>query len=441
MKQFGIIFKFELVNYLKNKIFIGVTVFLVAVIAAVMFFPGILDLINGRDAENADQTEYADMADASDSGNAADAADDEYADEIMGLLLLSVPEEQMERAQVLQNAFQASFPGYEVVLTEEDTEAIKKQVISEKAECAFVLDGMTSYTYYVDNLSMYDANTVTADEILRNMYSMNAMVSSGMSEEEAQAVLSAEIEHEIESLGKDQMQNFFYTYIMIFALYMVILLYGQMVATNVATEKSSRAMELLITSAKPVSMMFGKVVASCLAGFIQILVVFGSSILFYNLNQKHWEGNIIVASIFDMPLNLLAYMLIFFVLGFFVYAFMFGAIGSTASKVEDINTSVMPVTLLFVVGFVVVMMSMSSGNVDSFLMRICSYVPFTSPMAMFTRIAMSTVPFYEILISIVILIASVTGIGIISAKIYRVGVLLYGTKPKFSSILKAIGKA
>lgn len=441
MKQFGIIFKFELVNYLKNKIFIGVTVFLVAVIAAVMFFPGILDLINGRDAENADQTEYADMADASDSGDAADAADDEYADEIMGLLLLSVPEEQMERAQALQNAFQASFPEYEVVLTEEDTQAIKKQVISEKAECAFVLDGMTSYTYYVGNLSMYDINTEIADEILRNMYSMNAMVSSGMSEEEAQAVLSAEIEHEIESLGKDQMQNFFYTYIMIFALYMVILLYGQMVATNVATEKSSRAMELLITSAKPVSMMFGKVVASCLAGFIQILVVFGSSILFYNLNQKHWEGNIIVASIFDMPLNLLVYMLIFFVLGFFVYAFMFGAIGSTASKVEDINTSVMPVTLLFVVGFVVVMMSMSSGNVDSFLMRICSYVPFTSPMAMFTRIAMSTVPFYEILISIVILIASVTGIGIISAKIYRVGVLLYGTKPKFSSILKAIGKA
>lgn len=441
MKQFGIIFKFELVNYLKNKIFIGVTVFLVAVIAAVMFFPGILDLINGRDAENADQTEYANMADASDSGDAAGTADDEYADEIMGLLLLSVPEEQMERAQALQNAFQASFPEYEVVLTEEDTEAIKKQVISEKAECAFVLNGMTSYTYYVGNLSMYDINTEIADEILRNMYSMNAMVSSGMSEEEAQAALSAEIEHEIESLGKDQMQNFFYTYIMIFALYMVILLYGQMVATNVATEKSSRAMELLITSAKPVSMMFGKVVASCLAGFIQILVVFGSSILFYNLNQEHWEGNIIVASIFDMPLNLLAYMLIFFVLGFFVYAFMFGAIGSTASKVEDINTSVMPVTLLFVAGFIVVMMSMSSGNIDSLLMRICSYVPFTSPMAMFTRIAMSTVPFYEILISIVILIASVTGIGIISAKIYRVGVLLYGTKPKFSSILKAIGKA
>lgn len=435
MKQFGIIFKFEFVSYLKNKIFVGVTVFLVAAIAAIMFFPGILERINGRDAESNDRTEYENAA------GEAGALDHENADETLGLLLLSVPKEHMQKAKELQNAFQASFPDYEVALTEEETEAIREKVASGKAECAFALDGMTSYTYYVGNLSMYDANTEIADEILKSMHSLEAMQNGGMSEEEAKQALFAEIVHETESLGKDQMQNFFYTYIMIFALYMVILLYGQMVATNVATEKSSRAMELLITSAKPVSMMFGKVVASCLAGFIQILVVFGSSILFYNLNREYWGGNGIVSSIFDMPLSLLAYMLIFFVLGFFIYAFMFGAIGSTASKVEDINTSVMPVTLLFVAGFVIVMMSMSNGNVDSLLMRVCSYVPFISPMAMFTRIAMSTVPLYEILLSIVILIASVAGIGVISAKIYRVGVLLYGTKPKLSAIFKAIGKA
>ena len=189
------------------------------------------------------------------------------------------------------------------------------------------------------------------------------------------------------------------------------------------------------------SMMFGKVIASCLAGFLQILAVFGSAILFYNINQAQWEGNVIVASVFDMPLNLLVYMLIFFVLGFLIYAFMFGAIGSMASKLEDINTSVMPVTLLFVAGFIVVMMSMSSGDVDSLLMRICSYVPFTSPMAMFTRIAMSTVPLYEVVISIVVLIGGAVGIGVVSAKIYRVGVLLYGTTPKIGSIIKAMRNA
>ena len=415
MKQFGTIFKFELKSYLKNKIFVGVTVFLVAAIAVVMFFPNIREAFADKESETSESRE------------------------IDGVMLLSTG--GVENADVFRQSFAEAFAGYEVLLSEEEPDVIKEKVVSGEAECAFVLDSPTSYTYYVNNLSMYDMNTGTADEILKTMYGFNAMVNGGMTSEEAGGVLGVQIEHETESLGKDQMQNFFYTYIMIFALYMVILLYGQMVATNVATEKSSRAMELLITSAKPVSMMFGKVIASCLAGFLQILAVFGSAILFYNINQAQWEGNVIVASVFDMPLNLLVYMLIFFVLGFLIYAFMFGAIGSMASKLEDINTSVMPVTLLFVAGFIVVMMSMSSGDVDSLLMRICSYVPFTSPMAMFTRIAMSTVPLYEVVISIVVLIGGAVGIGVVSAKIYRVGVLLYGTTPKIGSIIKAMRNA
>jgi ABC-2 type transport system permease protein len=214
-----------------------------------------------------------------------------------------------------------------------------------------------------------------------------------------------------------------------------------MVATNVATEKSSRAMEVLITSAKPTSMMFGKVIASCLAGLIQLICIFGSAFLFFQINKADWGDNQVINSIFNMPIGLLLYMLLFFVLGFFIYAFLYGAVGSTASKLEDINTSVMPITMLFVIAFCVVMFSMSSSNVDSTIMVVCSYIPFTSPMAMFTRIAMSTVPLYEILISIVILIGSVIGIGVLSAKIYRVGVLLYGTTPKMGSVLKSLWKA
>jgi len=197
-------------------------------------------------------------------------------------------------------------------------------------------------------------------------------------------------------------------------------------------------MELLITSAKPTSMMFGKVLASCIAGFLQLVAVFGSAILCYNLNRDEWSEIPLIASIFDMPISLFAYMLIFFALGFLIYAFLFGAIGSTASKLEDINTSVMPLTFLFVIAFIVVMVSMSSGDVDNLAMRVCSYIPFTSPMAMFTRIAMSTVPWYEIVISIVVLIGSVIGVGVLAARIYRVGVLMYGMPPKLSVILKTV---
>ena len=248
--------------------------------------------------------------------------------------------------------------------------------------------------------------------------------------------MSIQIESNVYTLGKNQMENFFYTYIMIFALYMVILLYGQMVASNVASEKSSRAMELLITSAKPTSMMFGKVLASCIAGLSQLIAIFGTAILLFNINKSTLQSNVIFQSIFNIPLSLLIYMLIFFVLGFLIYAFLYGAIGSTASKLEDLNTTVMPVTYLFVFAFIVVMTSMSSGTLDSTLMKVCSFIPFTSPMAMFTRIAMSSVAWYEIALSILVLVASVIGVGILSAKIYRVGVLLYGTKPQITTIIK-----
>ena len=413
MKQFGKILKFELKYYLKNKVFVGITIFLVLLIAAVMCFPRIAGLFEKDDATETPTD----------------------------LSVMLVKADNPEQAEMVKESFAAAFTGYDVQSTNEDLDSIKNQITSGSAECAFVMTGPASYTYYVNNLSMYDANTQIADEVLQNVYRMNAMISGGMTAEQAGEVMNMQIDSEVESLGKDQMQNFFYTYVMIFALYMVILLYGQMVATNVASEKSSRAMEVLITSAKPTSMMFGKVIASCLAGLIQLVAVFGSALIFYNLNKSYWGGNGIVESIFNIPVNLLVYMLIFFVLGFFIYAFLYGAIGSTASKVEDINTSVMPLTFLFIIAFFVVVFSMTSGSVDNMAMTICSYVPFTSPMAMFTRIAMSTVPWYEIAISIAILIGSAIGIGVLSAKIYRVGVLLYGTTPKVGAIIKAVWKA
>lgn len=416
MKQFGKILKFELKNYLKNKVFVGVTLFLVAAIAIVMFIPNIAALFHGGTSDS----EISDGAD---------------------LPRMLVYAEDGDLAALVKQYFDGAFPDYRVEIADGSLEDVKEEVISGWAEGAFAMDGPASYTYYVNNLSMYDTNAAVADEVLQEVGRVAAMVGAGLTPEQVGDILSVQVESSTVALGKDQMQNFFYTYIMIFALYMVILLYGQMVATNVATEKSSRAMEVLITSAKPTSMMFGKVLASCTAGFLQLVAIFGSALLFYNLNRSAWGDNIIVESLLGIPPVLLVYMLVFFVLGFLIYAFLYGAIGSTASKLEDINTSVMPLTFLFLIAFFVVIFSMTSGNVDNILIKVCSYIPFTSPMAMFTRICMSTVPWYEIVISIAILVASTVGAGVVAAKIYRVGVLLYGTTPKLGAILKAVWNA
>ncbi len=408
MKQFNKILKFELNGYLKNKAFVGITVFLVVAIAVTMFIPNIIALFTSDKPTTPEERPVMLV----------------YADNNNLLTLVA-------------SYFTEAFAEYDVQTAAYSVEQIQEKILQGEVECAFVMDSAASYTYYVNDLSMWDTNTTVANEVLQEVYRANAMIQGGLSAEQASQILSVTVQSTAVALGKDQAQNFLYTYVMIFALYMVILLYGQMVATNVATEKSSRAMELLVTSANPTSMMFGKVLASCLAGLSQLMLVFGSALLFYNINKANLS-NPIIASIFDMPIELVVYLLVFFVLGFLIYAFLYGAIGSTASKLEDINTSVLPITFLFLISFFIVIFSMASGNVDSVLMKICSYIPFTSPMAMFTRLCMSTVAWYKIACSVVVLIASTVGIGIASAKIYRAGVLLYGTQPKLGTIIKMV---
>ena len=422
MKQFKTILKFELSAYFHNKVFIVSTIIILLLSTIAIGFPVVKDAVKGDSKNHSTVTENVD-------GDADNISDKDSSKDVM-ILSSKVPG--------MEGIFKEAFRDYKVVMSEEDKDDIKEKIKKGEAECAFVIDDVHSYTYYVDDLSMYDMNETVVSEVMKQSYQMQMMAAGGISPEESAEILAFTPEGKVEKLGEDQMHNFFYTYIMIFALYMVILIYGQMVAMSVASEKSSRAMELLITSAKPVSMMFGKVIASCLAGLLQMIIIFGYSLTLYRVIGKSWESNPVVDSIFDIPSELLIYMMVFFVLGFFIYGFLFGAISSLASKIEDVNTLVTPVVLIFVLAFLVVVVSISSGNIDNLAMKICSFIPFTSPMAMFARIAMGNVPFIQIGISLILLVAGVYVTGIVAAKIYKAGVLLYGTTPNFKTVIKAL---
>ena len=240
MKQFGKILKFELKGYLKNKVFTGVTIFLVVAIAVAMFIPNIISAFKTGTTPQKD------------------------------LPVMLVYAENDTLSETVKEYFTQAFTGYNVKVADGTLDDIKSQITSGSVECAFVLNSPSSYTYYVNNLNMRDSNQAVADTVLQEVYRVNAMIQNGLSPEQAKDIMSVVIESDTMTLGVDQIKNYFYTYIMIFALYTVIMLYGQLVATNVASEKSSRAMEVLITSAKPTSMMFGKVFASCMA-LLQIM--------------------------------------------------------------------------------------------------------------------------------------------------------------------------
>lgn len=411
MRQFRTILGFELQNYFKNKVFVSVTIIIMLAVAGVMFYPRVASFFtHGNEAGRGDRP----------------------------IMLVATDLSELPTSTT-EAVFRRSFPHYQIKVTTDRVEQVKEQVKSGKAKYALVL-GDTSYTYYVNGLVMADSNVATANSAVKDLYQLKMLRRHGLSAEQAGQVMTVQIKPNVQNLGKDQTKNFYSAFIMIYALYIAVMTYGQMVATNVASEKSSRAMELLTTSASPVAMMFGKIIASCLAGLAQLVGIFGSAFLFYNLNRASWQGNQMINSIFNIPPDLLLYMILFFLLGFFIYGMMYGAVGSLVSKPEDIGSVAMPIILVFVIGFAVVMSSIEDPN-NAIGMKICSFIPFTSSMAMFARIAMGSVSTGEIALSIAILVVSTVLIGIQAAKIYRAGVLMYGTRPKLRTIWRSIRQA
>lgn len=411
MKQFFTVFRFEFKNYAKNKVFIAITLLAILLLGGVLFFPRVKEAFSSgtQTEEPGQEREIVALADSSGAN-----------------------------AQESLAFFSAALPQYEWKLTDADTGALKAKVEDGSYRFALILQSPLKYQYIVANISMTDTVSNELDELIVTKYRADTMQKLGLTAQESQQLLSAQAQGETITLGKDQMKSYFYTFILMFALYMTILVYGQFVAQSVVTEKSSKAMELLITSAKPSSLMFGKVVGAGLAGLVQLILIVGSAFVFFNLNRSYWDSGSVITSLFDMPLGLVLYTILFFVAGYFLYAFLFGALASLASRMEDTNTLVMPVMLVFIVSFMVTIFSMVGGKIDSVLMKVLSFVPFTSPMAMFARIAMSEVAPIQIILSIVILIVSIIGIGFLAAGIYRVGVLMYGKPPKLKELVRIL---
>lgn len=411
MKQFFTIFKHELSQYFKNKIFVITTLILILAVSGFLFAPRIGEIINkSKSAETSEEKKSE--------------------------VLVKSDNTDLEK---LLPAIAASFPQQNVKITNESVDEIKKQIKDQSVEFAFVLSSdLKSYTYLANVSALQDPNLNTMDNLLKTLYSHAYLKKHGLNDTQIAEVQNPNFTHTIESISEDGTKNFWYAYVMVFVLYMVIMMFGQKVAMSVVTEKTSRAMEVLITSASPVALMFGKILASSVAGIFQITAIFGSAFISYNINKSYFETNAVINTLFNFPASLVGYLLIFFLLGFLIYSFLFGAMASTVSKIEDLSSVVMLIQIIFVAGFVVSTNAMTSGDVNSELMKGLSLFPLTSPMAMFTRVAMSEVPGLEILLSVTFLIIATIFIGYIAAKIYRVGVLMYGTRPTLGKIIKAI---
>lgn len=242
------------------------------------------------------------------------------------------------------------------------------------------------------------------------------------------------------------------------AIYMFIMMYGSMVMQSVTEEKTSRIVEIMVSSVRPFDLMIGKIIG---IGFVGITQIFLWGIL---LSIFSGIGGLFLAG--GMPVNemqttmamqpgmslpdelswltqlqsfnfgeILLYFILFFIGGYLLYASIFAAIGSAVNAPEDSQQLMMPISILLIFGLYAGIYGIN--NPDGPLAFWCSMIPFTSPIVMIMRIPYE-IPLWQKLTSVTLLYATAISLIWISAKIYRIGILMYGKKPRLKEIVKWI---
>ena len=411
MKQFMTVLKFELNNYFKNKSFLVTTLFLAVLLVGVIvvptfFLPGLTG--GASKGEETEQTEETSQEQLGIFVNTTEITD-------VDSLLAMIP---------------GQWSSYE------DEESLRSAVEAEEIEAGFVLNGPSDAVYVVNNLTMSENLSQTFSSALAQYQKQTYLKDHGLSPEEIAQADSFSVNLEQEVLGKDGSRNYWYTYVLVFVIYMLILFYGQMIAVSITTEKSNRAIEILVTSVNPNSLIFGKVLAGAIAGVLQMVVIIGAGFGAYRACREAWGG--MLDFLFQIPGNVMASFVGCGLLSYLLYAFIFGMLGAMVSKTEDISKSATPVTLIYVASFLIAMVGLTDS--DSLLMKVASFVPFTSGNAMFIRVSMGSVALWEVGLSVLLLVIGCVAAGILAAKIFRFGTLHYGNPIKLTKALKSMGQ-
>ena len=261
-------------------------------------------------------------------------------------------------------------------------------------------------------------------------------------------------------------------YILGFLMYMLVFIFGSQVMRGVIEEKTSRVVEVIVSSVKPVQLMMGKIVGIALVGLTQFLIwivlMFGTvtvvkSTVFSKTDiaqitqsmpqnmmsagqQSPADAKVVSASpelaefskLFDNAMNqpwgLIIFCFVFyFITGYLLYASVFAAIGSAVDNETETQQFMLPVTIPIIIGLMVAMGTMQ--NPESSLSFWCSMIPLTSPIVMMARIPFD-VPYWQIAVSMVIMLVTFISFVWMAAKVYRTGILMYGKKSSWKEIWK-----
>ncbi|MCS6988790.1 MAG: ABC transporter permease [Chloroherpetonaceae bacterium] len=294
-------------------------------------------------------------------------------------------------------------------------------------------EGQLEAIYAAKNVADFGVN-LKIETALQKAISRFALKNKGLTDEEI-AALEKPIRLKTQKISGDSQRDkagfaeFALAYVLAMLIYGTLLTYGFAVMSSVMDEKSSKVMEVLLSSVKPFDLMVGKVVGIGLVAFTQyliwVIVGVGLSALSLQYNPKFQ---------LDLSPSLLFWFVAYFILGYLIYAAPYAAIGSAFENAQDAQSLTTPLTFLVVIP--VIAMNYVISKSDSIASVILSLVPFFAPILMMSRLAVGDVPFWQIALSILLMLGTFYAMMFVSAKIYRVGALMYGKKPSLAEILR-----
>lgn len=357
---------------------------------------------------------------------------------------LAVIDQSNALFEPLKEQLKSVNPDIQLEKTNDSEEELKKKVLNEKIKGYIVLflndENEPTAVYKAASL----ADTTVQNDLQYAFQQVGMAWTAGQLKLTQQELmkLNAPVSFEMKALKasakteEELNQARGLVYVLLFTIYFGVIMYANMIAMEVATEKSSRVMEILISSVPPITQMFAKILGVALLSLTQLALWLIAGYTSIKQNLESMEGGFFSFFGFqNTSLSTIFYAVIFFLLGYLLYATMAAFLGSLVSRIEDVQQMITPMVLLVVAGFMLAIFGL--GNPEASYVTITSYIPVFTPMLMFLRVGMLDLPVWEPILGISILVVSIVVLAIFGARVYKGGVLMYGR----SNVLKDMKKA
>lgn len=358
---------------------------------------------------------------------------------------IAVIDQSNQYFESLKEAVEKSNSHLELVSINVSEEEAKQAVENEEFKALIVLsdndEDLTGATYYANTIANITEQQVIQEQ-LQQLKIGKAIERAGI-EQEILTSIYEPITFQTVALDQkaktDTELNQARTIVtaMVIVMYLVVIVYGSMIINDVATEKSSRVMELLISSAPAVTHLFAKIIGIALLGLTQISLSMAVALGLVFFQKDELTGGMLEeVGLLEIPVSLIGYGVLFFILGYLLYATIAAMLGSLVSRSEDAQQLMTPLIFLIMIGYFIAIFGIAAP--ESNVVTITSYIPFFAPMLMLLRVGMLDIAIWEVMASIGILLGTIIILGILSARVYRGGVLMYGSSNSLKDIKRAI---